>query len=362
MVTVHLDNPSSPNISISIEKQKHSFDTPCFAENEIVQGKVLKVLDSETAILLINGRNFTARTSVSLKAGDLLALKVKGLLPVPVLRTMGIQYAKPEAANISVILSALKENLWKSVFEKINTGGGSVTEEALWSQIVEDLPRKLLKEGNPESLRKMIDRSGIFWEAKLKKITEQKSFDSKQIRQLIDSDLKGLLSRLVSKTEGEDVCARRLLSAVKNLQILDRLGFEQDQKIFLPLPIQLPDGHFIIVQLLFQLPLKEKEDPEKSAGDRRPLKISVLLELSRLGPIRADFTVKGKKIEGMFKVASRNTLKLVESGIPAFVKTLEDKGFTIQRIGCMLKKLEIVTQPLLLEIIQTADNNINLVA
>lgn len=358
---IEFDNLSYPDIPISILKPKHPGETPGFAENEIVKGKVLKVIDSETAILLINGRSFTARTRISLKAGDILALKVKELLPVPVFRTMGIQYARPEAANISVILSALKENLWKSVFEKINNGGGSVTERALWSQIVEDLPRKLLNEGRPESLLKMIDRSGIFWEAKLKKVSEQNSVDGKQIRQLIDSDLKGLLSTLISKTEGEDVHAGRLLSALKNLQILNRLGLEQDQKIFIPLPVQLPDGHFIIIQLLFQFSLKEKEDSEKSAGDRKPLKISVLLELSRLGPIRADFTVKKKRIDGMFRVAGRDTLKLVESAIPAFVKNLEDKGFTIQHIGCLHKEPEIVSQPLVREIIQAADCNIDMV-
>jgi hypothetical protein len=276
---------------------------------------------------------------------------------------MGIQYARPEVPNISVILSALKENLWKSVFEKINNGEGQVTERALWSQIIEELPRELLNEGRPESLVKMIDRSGIFWEAKLKNISEQKSVDGKQIRQLIESDLKGLLSTLISKTEGEDVQAGRLLSAVKNMQILNRLGLEQDQKIFIPLPVQLPDGHFIIIQLLLQLPLKEKEDFERSAGNRQPLKISVLLELSSLGPVRADFTVKEKKIDGMFRVASQNTLKLVESAFPQFVENLEDKGFNVGHVGCLLIEPEIVSQPLVREIIQGADlNKIDMVA
>ena len=359
---IELDNLSSFNISIYTGKQKYSGETHGFVENEIVKGKVLKVLDSETATLLINGRKYTAGTRIPLKAGDLLEMKVKELSPVPVLRPMGIRHAGPGAANISVILSALKDNLWKSVFEKINAGGGSITEKALWNQITKDLPGKLLNEGRPESLCKMIENSGIFWEAKLKNVTGQKSIDSDQIRQLIDSDLKGLLLRLISETKGEEPDALRLLSAMKNMQILDRLGFEQDRKIFLPLPVILPDGHFMIIQLLFQFPPKDKDVHENSAGDKHPLNISVLLELSKLGPIRADFTIKGKRVEGVFKIAVRETLKLVESGIPAFVKTLEDKGLKIHHIGCMLKKPEIVTQPLFLEIIQTADNNINLVA
>lgn len=359
---IALDNLSSHDISVFTGEKKYSGETPGFVENEIIKGKVLKVLDSETAILLINGRKYTADTRITLKAGDLLEMKVKELSTVPVLRPVGIRHAEPVAANISVVLSALKENLWKSVFEKINAGGSSITGKALWDQITKDLPGKLLNEGRPESLCKMMENSGIFWEAKLKNVTGQKSIDSDQIRQLIDSDLKGLLSRLISETKGEEPDALRLLSAMKNMQILDRLGYEQDRKIFLPLPVLLPDGHFIIIQLLLRFPLKEKEADENSAADKRPLNISVLLELSKLGPIRADFTIKGKRVEGVFKTSVRETLKLVENGIPAFVKTLEEKGFSIQRIGCALKKPEIVTQPLLLEIIQTGDNNINLVA
>jgi hypothetical protein len=359
---IELDNLSSLNVSIITGKQKYSGETPGFVENEIIKGKVLKVLDSETAILLINGRKYTADTRIPLKAGDLLEMKVKELSPVPVLRPMGIRHAGPVAANVSVILSALKENLWKSVFEKINAGGGSITGKALWDQIIKDLPGKLLSDGRPESLCKMIENSGIFWEAKLKNVTGQKSIDSDQIRQLIDSDLKGLLSRLISETNGEEPDSLQLLAAMKNMQILDRLGSEQDRKIFLPLPVILPDGHFVIIQLLFQFPPKDKDVHENSAGDKHPLNISVLLELSKLGPIRADFTIKGKRVEGVFKIAVRETLKLVETGIPAFVKTLEDKGLKIHHIGCILKKPEIVAQPLLLEIIQTADNNINLVA
>jgi len=359
---ITLENLSSLNISIFTGKQKHSGETSGFVENEIVKGKVLKVLDSETAILLINGRKYTAGTRIPLKTGDILEMKVKELSPVPVLRPMGIRHAGSGAANISVILSALKENLWKSVYEKVNAGGGSITGKALWNQITKDLPGKLLNDGRPESLFKMIENSGIFWETKLKDLIGQKSIDRNQIGQLIDSDLKGLLLRLISETKGEDLDALRLLSAMKNMQILDRLGFEQDRKIFLPLPVILPDGHFIIIQLLFQFPLKEKEAHENSAGDKHPLEISVLLELSKLGPIRADFTIKGKRVEGVFKIAVRETLKLVESGIPAFVKSLEDKGLKMQHIGCMLKKSEIITQPLLLDIIQTTDNNISLVA
>jgi hypothetical protein len=359
---IELDNLSSHNISVFTGEKKNTGEPPGFLENEIIKGKVLKVLDSETAILLINGRKYTADTRITLKAGDLLEMKVKELSPVPVLRPMGIRHAEPVAANISVILSALKENLWKSVFEKINAGESSITGKALWDQISKDLPGKLLNEGRPESLFKMIENSGIFWEAKLKNAAGQKSIDSNQIRQLIDSDLKGSLLRLISVTGGEDLDSLRLLSAMKNIQILDRLGFEQDRKIFLPIPVLLPDGHFIIIQILFQFPLKEKDANENSAGEKHSLKISVLLELSKLGPIRADFAVKGKRVEGVFKIAVPETLKLVESGIPAFVKSLEDKGLKIQHIGCMLKKPEIVTQPLFLEIIQTADNNINLVA
>lgn len=356
---IELSNLPNSRVMIYDSDIKRLASPVGFTENEIVKGRVLKILDSETAVINIKGQNFTARTLIPLKIGADMAFKVEGLSPVPVLKPLGIQFVKPEAANISAILSAIKDNLWKSVFEKIPSVKGSTLEKISYGQIVENLPKKLLESGKSEYLKEIIDRSGLFLEAKLRRAIEQKPIEAVQIRQLINNDMKGLLSGLISKTDNEE--AKQLLSVIKSLQALDMSGFEQERKIFIPLPVLLPDGHFCIAQLLFQLPMVLKDAPEESAEEKGSLKISLLLELSSLGPIRADFTLKGKMVYGMFRAAIFETVEILENGMESFVKNLENKGFSIQCIECRLKEPEIVTKPLVMDIIQTAENNISLV-
>ncbi len=330
-----------------------------FSENEIVEGRVLKILNSETAIINIKGLNCSAKTLFPLETGTNMAFKVERLTPVPVLRLLGIQFVNPEAVNISVILSAIKDNLWKSVFEKIITVKDSIPEKISYKQYAENLPKKLLESGNYEFLKEIISRSGLFLEAKLKSALEQKHSSAEEIKQLINSDVKGLLSGLISKTDNEE--ARQLLSVINNLQILDLNGFEQERKLFIPLPILSPDGHFCIAQLLFQLPTVPKDASEGSAKEGCQLKISLSIELSNLGPIRADFTLKGKMVYGIFSAAIPDTVEILENGIESFINNLADKGFSIQHIECRLKDPETVSEPLLLDMIQATENNINLV-
>ncbi|MBA3037558.1 MAG: flagellar hook-length control protein FliK [Desulfobacterium sp.] len=356
---IEFNNLINSKVMIYDPDIKRSASPVMFGENEIVKGKVIEILDSETAIINIKGRNFSAKTLVPLKIGADMAFKVERLTPVPVLKPLGIQFVKPEAASIPTILSAIEDNLWKSVFEKITTVKGSTPEKISYNQIVENLPKKLLESGRSEYLKEIIDRSGLFFEAKLKGALEQKPINAEQIRQLINNDVKGLLSDLLSKTDNEE--AKQLLSVIKNLQMLDISGLEQERKIFIPLPFLLPDGQFCVAQLLFQLPMVLKDAPEESAEENGQLKISLLLELSSLGPIRADFTLNGKMVYGMFRASIAETVEILETEMDSFVKNLEDKGFSIKHIECRLKEPEIVTEPLLLDMIQATENNINLV-
>lgn len=352
------DLPSS-GVLIYDSDQRRSSTTAWFTKNEIIKGKVLKLLDSETAFINIKGRDFSAKTQIPLKIGSEMTFKVEKLFPVPVLRTLGIQFVKPEAANISAILSALKDNLWKSVFEKMSTVKGSTSEKVSYSQIIDSLPKKLLKSGKAEYVKEIINRSGLFLESKLKKAIWPKPLEPEQIRQLIKNDVKGLLLGLISKTNDED--AKKLLSVIKSLQLLHISGVEQERKIFIPLPLLLPDGQFCTAQLLFRLPNLLKDIPDESEENEIPLKISLFLELSNLGPIRADFSLKGKTLYGMFGAAVEETVEILESSIESFKNTLLEKGFYIQHIECRLKEPEIVAEPLIFNMIQTTENNINLV-
>jgi len=85
-------------------------------------------------------------------------------------------------------------------------------------------------------------------------------------------------------------------------------------------------------------------------------------ELSNLGPLRADLTIKGKEIEGRFLLTKEEAKLLIEKGIPIFVSRLKEKGFSVRSMECHLKDPEIVKQSLIEEIIHQEGNTISLVA
>ncbi len=61
--------------------------------------------------------------------------------------------------------------------------------------------------------------------------------------------------------------------------------------------------------------------------------VSFLLSLSRLGQLRADFSVLKKGISGAFGVANEENRALVSSRLPELKQRLQAHGFTIYDIS-----------------------------
>ena len=138
-------------------------------------------------------------------------------------------------------------------------------------------------------------------------------------------------------------------------------GPEQGGKIFIPLPLQLPDGLFSVAELLLQLPPWETQQRDRGEGGDKALRATLLLDMSRLGPVRAEFTLSGKALEGMFLVVNTKARKLVEASLSLLTDALIEKGFSIQQVGCFVREPETVMQPLLQEVLPREDNSFCLV-
>ena len=179
---------------------------------------------------------------------------------------------------------------------------------------------------------------------------------------LMQGDLKGLVSRLVALNEKKGTPLKRFVSGIKNIQLLNHPGLEQDRKIFIPIPIQFPDGLFTLGQLLIHLGQKEKNGSTRKKIDENPFRITFLLELSNLGPLRADLSIKGKEIRGTFLITKEEIKFFIKNNIPSLINKLKGKGFTVSSIECHLKDHEIVKQSLVEEIIHQEGNAISLVA
>jgi len=347
---------------ISLQLKDNATSYPEFIKNEIVQGKVLKTISSKDTLLLINGKKVTARTRLPLKEGAILLLKVEEASPVPTLKLVGPPIAAPNTVNVSLILAAMQENLWESILESITQGGISKQEGLLFQELMHDLSAKLFKNPDPNLLKNFISKSGLGWEKKLKEICIQNQTGKDSINKIMAEDLKGLGSRLLVLNAEKETVLNRFISTIKNIQLLNQSGLEQDRKIFLPVPMQFPNGLFTVGQLLIHLYQEEKDEHGSKKKDRSFYRISFLLELSNLGPLRADLTIRDKSIDGKFLFSKKESKLLIEKNLPFLVDNLNGRGFSIGRMECCLKRPEVVKHSLIKEIIQPEGSTVSLVA
>lgn len=99
----------------------------------------------------------------------------------------------------------------------------------------------------------------------------------------------------------------------------------------MPVPVMWPSA-LKFGQLLLDLGKK------KTGGDRenQVVTVSFLLSLSRIGELRADFSILKKGITGAFGVVDEETRALISSHLPALRGRLQAHGFTVYDISCQL--------------------------
>lgn len=335
-------------------------------KNEIVEGRVLQSLSNGDALLLIKGKRVTARSYIPLRKGSILSLQVEKMEPIPIFKFLGIKFSDSHGIDIPILLSAIKENTWKSILEHIHCCGLPKEVVSPFKELMHDLCEGLFLKSTPKLLAELMDKSGLQWETKLRKTLQGKKIGrAVNLDNLIQRDLKGLTSRCLDLKpdsegfEGEDLL-ERFVSTIKNFQLLNRLGFEQGKKIFLPIPMQFSNGLFTLGQLLMRLPQGDRDTGREIEDD--PFHITFLLEFSNLGPLRTDISVYEREIEGRFFLTKEEGMSLVKSNIPSLVNILRDKGFTVRSLSCRLKDPELIKQSLIGEIIQQEGNTISLVA
>jgi hypothetical protein len=360
-----LIQPGSPAwqaFKIDLQSKENSTPPPKLIKNEIITGKVLRSFSLSKSLLFIKGKKVIAETRVPLREGMKLSLKVEEASPNPILKLLDTNINSRRVVNTSIILSAIKENLWKSLCEGLKHEPLFGTDIKPFRQLMNNLSQRLFLKPEPDLFRKIIENTGFCWEAKLKNLFLQKRTGKPSISKLAKGDLKGLGSKIFSLMEGKQVLMKRFLSTIENIQLLNHMGLEQDRKLFIPIPIQFPDGFFTVGQLLIQLNQKKKGNHEEEGAKIGLLKISFLLELSNLGSLRSDLTIKEKEIYGKFILAKEEAKLIIEENLPTFIDALQKKGFSVPQMDCQIRSPEIITQSLVKEIIKEEGVTISLVA
>jgi Flagellar hook-length control protein FliK len=350
-----------PSTYLSLPSYEKDTSQPTFSKNEIVRGVVLKSISLTSVMLLIKGNRVMANTHVPLTEGSAVTLKVEKTYPNPILKLMKIEEEGTHTINTSIILNGVKKNLWETIIENMDQYPLSIQEKDLLKELVIDISKKLFPRPTPEAVMECIDKSGLGWENKIRELITSKTNQQVDVQTLLTGDLKGLVSKFIALTAGKNEIFNRFVSMIQNVQLLNHFGVVQDGKIFIPLPLQFPDGYFTVGQLLIQSDRDNNKHPKGKEKGKGFFRISFLLELSNLGPIRADLSVQGEQISGRFLTVKAETKYILEKNFPSFIAAFNKRGFSIFHLECHIKEPRQVNDTLVKEMIREESCNISLV-
>lgn len=347
---IEIDSPL-PWIKKSYSQSKNPYaGSPKYNEKEIVRVKVLKSLSPNDVLVLMQGKTVMARTPIPLKEGMSLPLLLEKSLPTPTFRLLETPQIQSVELNTSVIVSAIKDNIWKTIIGQTNAQDLLDGKVDQFIRLMCQLSQKIYSEPASHLFNIFLNKCGINWEKKLRNMVILNRFDKKHIRKLIEGDLKGLAGELIGLEE-EPEWAERFVSVIKQLQLLNHIGLNQGRKIFLPIPMHFADGSFSLGQLLIHLHEKKKNEEESGPFESYPVRITFLLELSKLGPLRVDLFIRGKEINGRFLSEDRTSKVLLEEHLQTLNKNLTDKGFFVKQMECRQIESKILQDSLIHEIV-----------
>ncbi len=340
---------SSAAMKVVAEKGQSA---PLFAlkNNQTVQARVVQMQPPNQARLLINGQEISVKTNVMLAPGEDIHLKVQvgkdGFVlrltaplqqgvpkhPAPLLQffsrpdTLGTLF-KTDQAQLFTILDnmALKSSRRDDGFlPRLMDKGGLLLERKLADVLINQAPGSL-KQGAGRQFSGSQSPAGPL-------------MDKQQMTALLDTimaqDFKGaaLKQSLSAAVHGKDAgtdAARGLLHTLENLQVLNSQSAESGRYL-LPFPV-LADAGFNLGQLLVDV----GEDAD-TAAEKKMIRVSLLLDMSSLGPLRADVSILDKAVSGRFLLKNEDTRAFVASMIPVLKKQLADIDFHLLKMDCQV--------------------------
>jgi hypothetical protein len=336
-----------PSILVSsadfiLEKKTGDKDLPSsFLKGQVISARVLEVISGRQALLLIDGKRMLAKTFVPLKPGQEINLQATGTGSRPVLRlvagTAGGQtdgyHALIKSWGKAGPFGQLAGILEKNGIMPLSAGGKSMT--AALTRLREWIAEISLKSGEaaPRFLNDLIRGSGLLWEKKLLSLISTP--DGLQAgTEWVEKDIKAMVMRLISLDIGEPAGQieglRTFLDGLENLQLFNKFGDEASGRYLLPLPVMM-QGDLKFGQLLLTL-----GDGRKRSGkeDTAVVKVSFLLTLTRLGELRADFSVLGHVVSGAFGVATEDIKGFIEPRLIELTDRLLSHGYEVRDLGC----------------------------
>ena len=362
-LTIKLSSGKSSPISYF---SRHELNFLKFSQGQTYTGQIKQVLDSDSAIVKINNRNFFVQTlsSSSLKPGDQVPVVAEktavGLFHF--LQSNGPVIQRVDAGMIKPYLPSRQP--FGDMITKLVTVFGNIASNSdtfkLDSEKLAQLNQtlQLLSPGNAKTpdaqlLKQQVDASGINYETRVKQLFEQGANQAKGME--LSHDLKGQLLDMIQKledqanqTKGFSSTQLQLLKehahvfrqAVDNIelhQLTNQLARQDNQSILLQIPNPYGQGNPAIK--LFVRP-SGGEESGKQKGAKKTHNLVFFLDLSRLGNLRVDSQISQTRLSVKIQVENQTISNFIDSRIGELNARLDDLGFQADLTCCVKDKIE----------------------
>ena len=357
---------------------------------QTVGAKVLDVTSQNRVQLIVGGQKLTVSTQLPLVRGVDIPMKVLRsqdgivLKPVPAPVSTdpagpGINSTRGPVVNTGRLMSSAsaalpdsnplpgpEKSFQPSAFQsfplaKIFQGLSALshTREPVLNDILMGLSLKS-DIRDDQFLPKILENMGLSFEKKLATgladVSDKKTV-AHVIKQLVDQDLKAA-SLSLSTTEnnpGKVSVLKHIADALDNLAQLNVKSGDSGQnqdgaRFLLPFPVWREDG-FDFGQFMVDMGKAGTANTEK-----KMLSISFLLNMTALGPLRADFSLLDKTISGRFLLENQATCDYLTPKISDLRQRLSGIGYQAGSIDCQVARPEQIAPASLMLSMKASDD------
>ncbi len=347
---------SAPGSDISLQIVSDKKGAAVLAEFDMTPGrtvtaKVLDVVPRNRVQLVTGGKQLTVSTQLPFKPGMEISLTAAQTRDGIVLKPSASQAlslpgdgAQPLPGTEKAFQTTPSSFIFSRIFQGLAELGQ--TREPVLNKILMGLA---LKSGQRDDqfLPRILEDVGLNFEKKLADGIEGgkggKSVNP-LMEQLADKDLKAAVLTLLG-SEGQSEKAETLKHIIRTLDSFGQLnakagegGQTQDGNRFLiPFPVWTEEG-FDFGQLMVDV-----GSGQSKGAENKLINISFLLNMTALGPLRADFSILDKTLAGGFLLEDQETCDYIDGLIPELRSRLSGIGYKAGTISCRVAEPDQIT-------------------
>lgn len=334
------------------DKKHNSLDF--LKKYQTVDARVIRVISSAKAELVIAGNRVIINSPFALKEGQMLSLNLIQEGSEKVFRLLSGPHGAEGPQKLAALL---KTSGLSSPFSTLSSAGDTEKTALLKSFS--------LQSGKADHgiLGRILDKSGMLFEKKMAAMVKNPGTLSREqmVRSIVQNDLKGMALKFLGASGQKDTAEGRALtdfsSAMEKFQLINSKTADSGRYL-IPFPV-FADDVFSFGNLFIDLGWDEFE--QKKEKDR-VIKVSLLLNMTALGALRADFSIFQKALSGSFSLSTREIRDFVQAGLPDLTERLEEQEYTIHRIECRVAdQTELTSADLVDKLIADSDAAVNIV-